>query len=1057
MIKFKIAFLILFVNLVAGQAQNYSFDSGSTSPFQITSGAGSLTLASAPYKDGTKSMCWAWTSSATTLQLNYTITANDWRDGVLFWVYNETPSTKPLRAEFRSSSGAVQYYFDFGLNFSGWRICRIGTAYMKGTKSIKTGLRLNLISPTGVTNGRLYIDRFSYLADVDADNAPDAQQPENNIVSALSHWGLIWEWENTLNYTTTLKTSLTSAEQASLASIITGISGTVPKTANATVIATANTLLTSSAISLQNGFLTGAPFVTQWDKKTGDISFTDIGSMLLGFAEDYLYNGVAASKDKFMLVWDYAQSQGFSYGSSMGVNHHYGYNTREIFSALFLMRNELKSSGRLPATVSTLSYWSGLPETRANYDFNRNGVVDCWNTLLMSRLIAAAMIDSETERYRAIESLNDWLAGSLLPTPGNTGGIKPDGTIFHHGGAYPAYAIGGLGSLGNYCESIYKSTFTLPKASRLSMANGLLAMSNYTNKKDWSIGFSGRHPFSGSISQAVIDAMAFLSMMGGIYDDNTKFDKRLASAYLRHQTTSGSIRTLVINTTGATAAPDPQGFYVFNHAAMGIHRTGNAMVSIKGYNSDVWGSEIYTNDNLYGRYQSYGAIEIMNGGNPVTQASSRFLQPGWDWNRLPGTTTIHLPNNLLKSPLTTTVMSRSDEDFAGASSLDTLYGIFGMKLHEKSDIINTNYTPGFRARKSVFAFGKRLICLGSNISNTNSTYNTETTLFQNALSTTSETININDVSTVAFGTNLTLSKSANTNLLSDVLGNYYRVAPQTEIKVKGSTQSSNDQETAAATTGNFVAAWINHGAAPSLQKYEYMIMVKPTTDELNIWKSTPGYTVIQCDNNAHIVKDVENNITGYVSFLDVSPASGMITDISAESLVMLREIDSSHLSMSVSDPSIHLPVKVLGSAITSSASQVVVKDLVLTGRWLMDGTNSNVALSYINNSTVLSVSCQLGLPVEFKLKQSATATPEINHSGLSEIKTVYRDGKLCIIGNMHFSADDSISVYNSLGQSIITKSLLSPTQSLPENLAPGAYLVTLQINGEKRTDKIIIQ
>ena len=140
-------------------------------------------------------------------------------------------------------------------------------------------------------------------------------------------------------------------------------------------------------------------------------------------------------------------------------------------------------------------------------------------------------------------------------------------------------------------------------------------------------------------------------------------------------------------------------------------------------------------------------------------------------------------------------MSRSDESFAGASSLDTLYGIFGMKLHEQSDIVNTNYTPDFRARKSVFAFGKRLICLGTNITNTNNTYATETTIFQNSLSAQTETITVDGVSTVAYGTNQTINKATAT-VLSDVLGNYYRIAPQMSLKIKGSTQSSNNQETA---------------------------------------------------------------------------------------------------------------------------------------------------------------------------------------------------------------------------------------------------------------------
>lgn len=69
------------------------------------------------------------------------------------------------------------------------------------------------------------------------------------------------------------------------------------------------------------------------------------------------------------------------------------------------------------------------------------------------------------------------------------------------------------------------------------------------------------------------------------------------------------------------------------------------MITLKGYNTDVWGAEIYQKDNRYGRYQSYGAVLIMGNGHPVSRKGSGFKEEGWDWNRMPGTTTIHLPLN----------------------------------------------------------------------------------------------------------------------------------------------------------------------------------------------------------------------------------------------------------------------------------------------------------------------------------------------------------------------------------------------------------------------------
>ena len=48
------------------------------------------------------------------------------------------------------------------------------------------------------------------------------------------------------------------------------------------------------------------------------------------------------------------------------------------------------------------------------------------------------------------------------------------------------------------------------------------------------------------------------------------------------------------------------------------------MITLKGYNTDVWGAEIYQKDNRYGRYQSYGAVLIMGNGHPVSRKGSGF-------------------------------------------------------------------------------------------------------------------------------------------------------------------------------------------------------------------------------------------------------------------------------------------------------------------------------------------------------------------------------------------------------------------------------------------------
>lgn len=72
-------------------------------------------------------------------------------------------------------------------------------------------------------------------------------------------------------------------------------------------------------------------------------------------------------------------------------------------------------------------------------------------------------------------------------------------------------------------------------------------------------------------------------------------------------------------------------------------------------------------------------------------------------------------------------MAHSKENFSGSSALEGKNGMFAMKLMERN---LKNFTPDFVARKSVFCFDNRMICLGTGISNSNASFPTETTLFQ---------------------------------------------------------------------------------------------------------------------------------------------------------------------------------------------------------------------------------------------------------------------------------------------------------------------------------------
>jgi chondroitin-sulfate-ABC endolyase/exolyase len=964
-------FILLLLLYSTIQAQHYSFETGTAAPFQATDpGLSQLSVVSAPYKDGSAALEWNWTAP-TSLMIDTHINLRNFRDGVAFWVYNETPHPGKLTGEFRDTNNQVRYQFQFGLNYTGWRICRIGSRYMNGNKTISTNLKLHLLTPSGVDQGRLYIDRFTFMADVGYQNAPDAQQPTNNEERYINHWNSLWKWESELTHDLAVSPTLTAEQETTLTSIEAAIADRLPRAANSSVIANATALFTASTIRNSDTFWIGSPLVVKPDKTASDISLAELGTMMMGLAQDALFNNSTTSRQHYIDLWDFAHDQGFAYGSAMGNNHHYGYETRQIFQSAYMMRDHLSSTGRIEDVAATLSFWSGLPEARNTFNNTRDGIVDTWNTLLFPRLIAAMLTPEPTQRYRALASLVRWMSSSLEFTPGNMGGLKPDGTVFHHAGHYPAYAVGGFEGIGNFIATLAGSSLNLTHSARTNLATSLHAMARYTHLTDWSIGLSGRHPHQGGMTSAVIEAFGLLALLGGIDDPTQAIDPSLAGEYLRLQSTDTPLKQ---HLSTHTAASTPSGFFVYNHAAAGVHRFGNNMVNIKGYNSDVWGSEIYTNDNRYGRYQSYGAVEIFNEGNPVSRTNSRFNEAGWDWNRLPGTTTIHLPLDLLESPITTTLMARSKEDFAGASSLQGRYGIFGMKLWEENHINNTNYTRDFKARKSVFAFDKRIVCIGTGISNSNTQHPTQTTLYQQSIIASTDRMSVNGTFQDASGFHYDSEETDGPSQLSDLSGNYYRVSGRHRIIVEGKQQHSRHNKTRESTTGNFLTARIDHGTSPSNATYEYMIMLRPTPMEQRRWNTDPGYRVLQADHAAHSIHDTISGVTAIVSYESHSPATGILRHIPAETLVMIQQHEAQTMTLSICDPSLRMPVKTNNSDNTAINGPASTRHLTLQGNWEMSQPDKAVNISYENQQTQLMVTLQPGMPTEITLRPIGTST-----------------------------------------------------------------------------------
>lgn len=676
--------------------------------------------------------------------------------------------------------------------------------------------------------------------------------------------------------------------------------------------------------------------------------------MLSGFAYDAYYNHSAQSAKNYFLVWDYAINQGFAFGSGMGTNHHYGYQVRKIYTTAWLMRDAIWKAPNRDNILSALIFWSALQETRIPFQYGRDELLDSWHTLLMAKTVSALLFVDERERARALAGLSRWLSGSLQYSPGTIGGIKVDGTTFHHGGFYPAYTTGVLAMVGQFIALTSHTRYVPTMEARQVLKSAFISMRNYCNIYEWGIGISGRHPFGGSMKENDVAAFAYLALAGDLSGESNTFDHHLAADYMR-LCNNDTPEAIYFRKEGITPAKAPQGFFVYNYGSAGIFRRNDWMVTLKGYTTDVWGSEIYRKDNRYGRYQSYGSVQIM--GYPSRKASG-FDENGWDWNRLPGTTTIHLPFDLLDSPLPGTTMAHSKENFSGSSSLEGKNGMFAMKLMERN---LKNFTPDFVARKSVFCFNNRMICLGTGISNSNASFPTETTLFQSTFQKGKSDIYVDGkLKNVPFHQELNDGKR---HCIQDGYNNYYLVNGD-NVQIQIARQDSHHEKNRAKTQGTFASAYINHGAAPQNAGYEYMVLIQPSPKELDAARRKAPYQILHKDSIAHVVIDKQTGITAYAAFETYLPQKDeLFLSIPAETMVMQKQ-SGSNLLLSVCDPNLNISEKAFT---TKEPSRPIEKKLILKGQWKCKTLQEDVTVEVGQTETVLTVTCRHGQPIEFIL------------------------------------------------------------------------------------------
>ncbi len=230
--------------------------------------------------------------------------------------------------------------------------------------------------------------------------------------------------------------------------------------------------------------------------------------------------------------------------------------------------------------------------------------------------------------------------------------------------------------------------------------------------------------------------------------------------------------------------------------------------------------------------------------------------------------------------------------FAGGLSQAKLNGNFGMKLHE-----HDKYNGSHRARKSYHFFNGTIVCLGTDIENTNEEFPTETTVFQLAAT----TPEMHDYWAA-------YKSDGQTYIDPNGVGYYLSKNSMKVAKYeKNFPQVTVGERNPKPTSGDWVSLVLGHGKAPKGASYEYAVLPRTDAVSLKAFAKKPSYRVLQQDHNVHIVRSLTDKLTSYVLFEtpQALPEEGLLQKADTSCLVMIRE-NRDKLLLTVSQPDLAL-------------------------------------------------------------------------------------------------------------------------------------------------------
>lgn len=996
--------LIFFLLLLIGiRSFSQTIDFETSVPVNFSGSANSLSMSNDHYRIGSQSLKWNWKANDVLTINNPVINSSQVVDydyhTTELWIYNENYSTDKITFEYLDAANVVNFNFDFILNFVGWR--RVARSYrydMNKIPGFTTSIsKIRIKAPnTNNATGNLFFDDWEYVKSRYT-RIVNRQMPDINDFLSDSLYYYFDSNDKDIPLATPSTSEITDYNTIKT-NLINDLKGSAPSS-----LSTADAYYNSLNITVNGNQIKG--LLT---------SPAEANSYLYAYARDYYHNKTASSLTKAEnMIW-LINDLGFAGGSDLV----YGwYDTREYFSGLLLIYPYLSATTKVKVfdavqwTLKMGELWDPKPMPGWNSDYIHTNL-----KYMLGAVVICIEDDQEAIRY--LKGMKRYLERKNIASSGHAGWLKPDGTSFHHNAHYNAYMYS-FSSYTNVLNMLKTTQFQINSTAYLAFREAAYNLIVMCNNTEFANSLSGRHPFAVNIP---MDKTSYnrLAYIGGEILGQT-VDLKIAAAYNRIWNDDTGLSSV-------SAESFPTGFWQFNYSPIGIFRKNNWVSTIHGINAKFWGTEIYSNENRLGRYQSYGAVEVMYTGGKINSGMSIN---GYNWNRVPGTTTKELDWTLL-NPSDSRADEYSNLDYAAALRFDELdenkgnFGMYGFDFQQKA--ITTKHDTSFKFKKSIFCFDDMIICLGSNISCSDATNPIITTLFQNSLPTTTSAIVENGTSQTTFPYTDTLL--AGTHWLLDAWNTGFWVKNKQNLMVLKQNQSTMNQTVTGTSSGNFATAYINHGTSPNNLDYEFVIKPNTNTTAMNSFSlsmqnnTTALYSVIQKDANAHIVYHKASNIFGYSFFKANSDLNNSV--IKANNfpcLVMLNEIKGI-LKLSLVDPS-------------TSYLQNKTIQLQLNGNYTIQTADVGVSLiSTGNGTTTLNFTPREGFAQDVVLQNTALTIDNIIYPNPNSKKLIFRKK----------TQDNTVFIY-SQSEQLLSTTTLKQEQDVYyidiANLPVGTYFIVI--------------